>query len=255
MNLANLDQVRSVIRETQPDLIINPAAYTAVDKAESEPELAMLINGVAPGVMAEEAAKLGARLIHYSTDYVFDGSKDGAYTEDDTPNPLNVYGKTKLAGEEAVKAAGKNYLIFRTSWVYGARGKNFLQTMLRLAKERSEISIVDDQYGAPTWCRTIAETTAHIAGQHMGEKGAKNDFHDIAGIYHLTAQGATTWFGFANAILENSEVTGKRILPITTEQYPVPAVRPKNSRLSCDLLLRRFCRLPDWHAALQLCLE
>jgi dTDP-4-dehydrorhamnose reductase len=253
MDLANPDEIRSVIRETRPDLIINSAAYTAVDKAESEPDLAMLINGIAPGVMAEEAEKIGAAIIQYSTDYVFDGVKDGIYTENDVPNPLNVYGKTKLAGEEAVRAAGNNHLVFRTSWVYGARGKNFLQTMLRLAKERDEIRIVDDQYGAPTWSRTIAETTAYIIGQHSNRNSGKVDFRDVAGIYHLTAQGATTWFEFAETIFENARSNRPRLLPITTEEYPVPAPRPKNSRLSCDLLMSRFCRLPDWKAALRLC--
>ncbi|MBK4733384.1 dTDP-4-dehydrorhamnose reductase [Noviherbaspirillum pedocola] len=253
MDLANRDEIRSVIRETRPDIIINPAAYTTVDKAESEPDLAMLINGVAPGIMAEEAEKIGAAMIHYSTDYVFDGTKDGAYTENDAPNPLNVYGKSKLAGEDAVRVAGSNHLIFRTSWVYGARGKNFLQTILRLAKEREEIRIVNDQCGAPTWSRSIAEATAYVVAQHLNRTTGKVDFRGAAGVYHLTAQGATTWFGFAKTIFQNSQAEQPRLLPITTEQYPVAAPRPKNSKLSCELFMRKFCHLPDWESALLLC--
>ena len=167
MDLADLDQVRDVIRRIKPTLIVNPAAYTAVDKAESEPELALRINGEAPGVMAEEAHKLGAAMIHYSTDYVFDGSKDGSYVETDPTCPINVYGSSKLAGEQAIQATGIPHLILRTSWVYSTHGKNFLLTMLRLAKEREELSIVSDQFGAPTWSRTIADTTAHIVAQSL----------------------------------------------------------------------------------------
>ena len=173
MDLTNLDQVRAVIRSVKPGLIVNPAAYTAVDSAEAEPELAMRINGEAPGVMAEEAKRLGAAMIHYSTDYVFDGSKIGSYTEDDLPNPINVYGHTKLAGEQAVQAAGIPYLILRTSWVYGLRGKNFLLTVRRLMQERDELRIVADQHGTPTWCRTLADTTANIVAQLMAVGGGK----------------------------------------------------------------------------------
>ena len=165
LDLASPDSIRAVIREVKPELIVNPAAYTAVDKAESEPDLAMAVNGVAPGIIAEEAKRLGAALIHYSTDYVFDGTKAEPYTEDDVPKPINVYGKTKLAGEQAVQAIGVPHLIFRTSWVYGMRGKNFLLTILRMAKEKDELRIVDDQFGAPTWSRMIAETTAQVLAQ------------------------------------------------------------------------------------------
>ena len=254
MDLADLDQVRDVIRRVQPGLIVNPAAYTAVDKAETEPELAMRINGLAPGVMAEEALRLGAAIVHYSTDYVFDGTKQEPYTEADLPCPLNVYGRTKLAGEQAIAAAGVPYLIFRTSWVYGMRGKNFLLTMMRLAAERDELRIVADQHGAPTWCRTLADTTACILAQACaaGDSGAW--WRGNSGLYHLTSQGATTWHGFADALLEQA---AKRptLVPIGSNEYPVPAARPSNSQLSCEKLMRRFGRLPHWRDALSLCQE
>ena len=254
MDLANLDQVRSVIRTIRPELIVNPAAYTAVDQAEQEPELAMRINGEAPGVMAKEAARLGAAMIHYSTDYVFDGSKEGAYTEDDIPNPLSVYGRSKLAGEQAVQEAGIAHLILRTSWVYGLRGKNFLMTMRRLAMERDVLRIVADQRGAPTWCRTIADTTANIIVQLASTDDNGPAWQAASGLYHLTAQGQTTWFGFTQAIMAGlGEKKIPQLLPISTSDYPLPAVRPKNSVLACDRLQERFCRLPDWHSALTLC--
>lgn len=255
MDLANLDQVRDVIRQIKPNLIINPAAYTAVDKAESEPELAMRINGTAPGVMAEEAKKLGAAMVHYSTDYVFDGTKSTPYLETDPTCPINVYGATKLAGEQAIQAVGIPHLILRTSWVYGMYGKNFLLTMLRLAQERDELRIVADQYGAPTWCRTIADTTAHIVAQAKGEKRPQDWWQDRSGLYHLTSQGQTTWHGFTQAILENSILAKKPILtPILTQDYPLPAKRPAYSSLSCERLTNTFCGLPAWENALRLCL-
>lgn len=259
LNLADFDAIRSVIREIQPGLIVNPAAYTAVDKAESEPELAMRINGEAPGVIAEEARKLGAAVIHYSTDYVFDGTKSGAYTEEDTPSPLNVYGRTKLAGEQAVQASGVPHLVLRTSWVYGARGRNFLLTVRRLASERDELRIVDDQYGAPTWCRTIADTTAHIvAGLGAGNRhgGINTDlWQERSGLYHLTAQGQTTWHGFAQTIVAHWSTERKpAVIPIATKDYPLPARRPLNSILSCRKLMDTFCQLPRWDNALSLCL-
>ena len=252
MDLSDLDQVRDVIRRVQPRLIINPAAYTAVDKAETEPELAMRINGLAPGVMAEEAAKLGAAIVHYSTDYVFDGTKPEPYTEADLPCPLNVYGRTKLEGEQAIAAAGVQYLIFRTSWVYGMRGKNFLLTMTKLAAERDELRIVADQHGAPTWCRTLADTTACILAQAKGAGDTSAWWRENSGLYHLTSQGATTWYGFANALLDQAENKPK-LMPISSSEYPVPAARPMNSRLSCEVLMRKFCRLPQWEEALALC--
>lgn len=254
MDLADLDQVRDVIRRVRPGLIVNPAAYTAVDKAESEPELAMRINGLAPGIMAEEAVRLGAAVVHYSTDYVFDGTKQSAYTEDDMPCPINVYGQTKLAGEQAIAATGVAHLIFRTSWVYGMRGKNFLLTMMRLAAEREELRIVADQHGAPTWCRTIADTTASILAQANGASDRAAWWRENSGLYHMTAQGATTWHGFADALLDR--IAKKPVLvPISSNEYPVPAARPANSQLACAALMGRFCHLPDWRDALRLCQE
>jgi dTDP-4-dehydrorhamnose reductase len=246
-----------MVREVKPDLIVNPGAYTAVDQAESEPELAMKINGEAPGVMAEEAKRLGALLVHYSTDYVFDGRKDSPYTEDDAPNPLSVYGRTKLAGEMAVRASGARHLILRTSWVYGMRGRNFLLTILRLAREREELRIVADQFGAPTWSRMSAETTAAILARVGTGGSAATD----SGIYHLTASGSTSWHGFTAAIIEGAarawgfEPTTRRVLPIATTDYPTPAARPANSRMSCNRLGADFgVRLPDWAECLALCL-
>ncbi len=262
MNLAELDQVREVIRRVKPDLIVNPAAYTAVDLAEREPDVAMRINGDAPGVMAEEAKSLGAAMIHYSTDYVFDGSKQGAYMEDDSPNPVNVYGSSKLAGERAVQAAGIPHLILRTSWVYGMHGKNFLRTVMRLAQERDELRIVADQFGAPTWSRTIADTTAHIVARLQSTANDKNAgierdaWQRHSGIYHLTAQGHTTWYGFTKAILNHPSILKKpAVTPIRSEEYPVPARRPANSVLSCTRLIDTFCSLPEWEKALGLCQE
>jgi dTDP-4-dehydrorhamnose reductase len=254
LDLSNLQQVRDVVRSVRPNLIINPAAYTAVDKAESEVELAMRINGDAPGVMAEEAKNLGAAMIHYSTDYVFDGSKGSAYVEDDVPNPINIYGKSKLAGEEAIRAAGIPHLIFRTSWVYGLRGRNFLLTVLRLAQERDELRIVADQIGAPTWSRTLADTTAHILSQARAARDKEQWWTEQRGVYHLTAQGSTSWHGFTQAILAHPGVGKKPVVtPIATEEYPVPAPRPRNSVLNCDKLKQRFCDLPRWETALALC--
>ena len=254
LDLSDLAQVRDMVRAAKPDLIINPAAYTAVDKAESEYDLALRINGEAPGVMAEEARKIGAAIIHYSTDYVFDGSKDGAYAETDPTCPVNAYGRTKLAGEEAIRASGVPHLILRTSWVYGMRGKNFLLTVLRLAQERDELRIVADQVGAPTWCRTIADTTAHIIAQGGGTRFSAGWLKERTGTYHLAAQGRTTWHEFTQAILEHPSVVKKPVVTaITTQDYPLPAKRPANSVLSCRRLIDTFCGLPHWKDALRLC--
>ncbi len=255
MDLANLAQVRAVIRDIKPDLIVNPAAYTAVDKAETEADLALRINAEAPEVIAQEAKKIGAALIHYSTDYVFDGMKSTPYVEDDPTCPINVYGKSKLAGEQAIQAAGIPHLILRTSWVYGMRGKNFLLTVLRLAQERDELRIVADQYGAPTWCRTIADTTAHIVAQFAGSGASLQErVQERSGLYHLTAQGRTTWYDFTKAIIEHESVSKKPLVtPIATQDYPLPAPRPGNSILSSERLISTFCDLPDWKNALRLC--
>lgn len=252
MDLADLDQVRRVIRAVQPNMIVNPAAYTAVDKAESEPELAFRVNAEAPALMAEEARSLGASLVHYSTDYVFDGTQAGARVEDDATGPLNVYGASKLAGEQAIAAAGIPHLIFRTSWVYGMRGKNFLLTMLRLARERDELRVVADQHGAPTWSRTIADVTAQVLAQ--AHAGGREWWVQNRGVYHLTAQGQTTWYDFTRAILAEAGIDC-RVVPITSAEYPVPALRPEFSVLSSERLMSRFCHLPEWQQALQLCMR
>lgn len=254
LDLANPEAIRQAVRSIRPDIIVNPAAYTAVDKAESEAELAHAINAAAPGVFAEEAKALGAWLVHYSTDYVFDGAKQGAYAESDAANPQSTYGKTKLAGEEAVRAAGGKHLIFRTSWVYGSRGRNFLLTMLRLARERKELRVVDDQVGAPTWCRSLAEMTAQILAQlHMPGISAGG----VSGTYHMTSSGSVSWHGFTAEILRQS---GMQQLPdlvaIPSSEYPTPAKRPKNSALSNDKLTRTFgLAAGDWRDNLQLCMQ
>ncbi|MGH8782884.1 dTDP-4-dehydrorhamnose reductase [Paraburkholderia sp.] len=255
LDLADLDQVRRVVREVKPGLIVNPAAHTAVDKAETDVEAAMRLNAEAPGVLAEEAKRLGAALVHYSTDYVFDGTKDGAYVESDAVNPQNVYGKSKLAGEQAIAAAGCAHLIFRTSWVYGTRGKNFLLTMLRLGAEREELSVVADQIGAPTWSATIAALSANVLAQAPAV-GEGDWWQEQSGIYHLTASGATSWHGFAEAIFEFSDLAKKPVVkPIPASSYPTPAARPSNSRISNDKLASTFgVRAPDWREALGLCM-
>jgi dTDP-4-dehydrorhamnose reductase len=244
LDLARVGDIRSTVQELKPNIIVNAAAYTAVDKAESEPDLAVAINGDAPGVMAEEAKKLGALLVHYSTDYVFDGTKDTPYTEEDIPNPLNVYGKTKLAGEQAIQAVDGNHLIFRTSWVYGNRGQNFFLTMLRLAREREEIRVVDDQIGAPTWCRMIAESTALILAQGINrEEGFNGYFEKRKGIFHMTAGGQTSWYGFAKHIIDNISPENKivkRIIPIKTKDYSYLAERPLHSVMSNERLFTIF---------------
>lgn len=258
MDLADLEQVRTVIRKVRPQLIVNPAAYTAVDRAESEPALAFRINAEAPGVMAQEARALGAALVHYSTDYVFDGAQPGARAESDATGPLNVYGASKLAGEQAIAASGVDHLIFRTSWVYGMHGKNFLLTMLRLAREREELRVVADQHGAPTWSRTIADTTALVLAQaraftHLQDGEARDWWRQNGGVYHLSSQGQTTWCEFTEAIVVAAGLSC-RVTPITSAEYPTTAHRPQYSVLSSERLIERFCRLPDWQQALQLCL-
>lgn len=255
LDLGDLDQVRRVVREVKPGLIVNPAAHTAVDKAETDVEAAMRLNAEAPGVLAEEARRLGAALVHYSTDYVFDGTKNGAYVETDTVNPQNVYGKSKLAGEQAIAASGCAHLIFRTSWVYGTRGKNFLLTMLRLGADRDELSVVADQFGAPTWSNTIAALSANVLAQ-APLVGEGDWWQKHSGIYHLTASGATSWHGFAEAIFEFSDLAKKpSVKPIPASAYPVPAARPENSRMSNDKLASAFgVRAPTWDDALRLCL-
>ncbi|MFN3716966.1 MAG: dTDP-4-dehydrorhamnose reductase [Thiobacillus sp.] len=253
MDLADADAVRAAVRSIAPTIIVNPAAYTAVDTAESEPDRAHAVNAVAPGVLAEEAARLGALLVHYSTDYVFDGSGEAPWREDDATGPLNVYGATKLAGERAIAATGCRHLIFRTSWVYGARGGNFLLTMRRLMRERPELKIVADQVGAPTWCRDLAEATAQVLVQLRDKDESR------WGVYHMTNAGETSWHGFAEAILAldafDKTMTPARLVPISGRDYPTPARRPLNSRLDNGRLEQAFgLRLRNWREALALCM-
>jgi len=244
LDLANPDRITAVIRDTRPDIIVNAAAYTAVDKAESEPDLAHAINAEAPRVLAGEAKKLGALLVHYSTDYVFDGNKAGAYTEEDTPNPVNVYGQSKLAGEIAIQSSGCRHLIFRTSWVYGPRGANFLLTMLRLGKEREELQVVDDQLGAPTSSRMIAEATTHTLRKDSS-----------GGLFHLAAAGRTSWCGFARKIFETAGLK-TRVVPIASAQYRTAAKRPINSALDCEKLRQTFgFTPPNWESEVEKCLD
>lgn len=250
LNLGQMDAIRQVVRQINPTLIINAAAYTAVDQAEQDEEIATRINGQAPGVLAEEAKRLGAGLIHYSTDYVFDGSKTAPWTEQDNPAPLSAYGRSKLAGEEAIRAVGGPHLILRTSWVYGAVGKNFYLTMLKLAETRPELRIVADQHGAPTWSRTIAEATAHIVRQ----AGQAEQMAKVSGLYHLSAGGQTTWFGFAQKIFADAAVLTKpQLQAITTADYPLPANRPPYSVLNTTKFQQTFCSLPQWDEALAQC--
>jgi dTDP-4-dehydrorhamnose reductase len=254
LDIAAPDAIRAAIREYQPALIVNPAAYTAVDKAEEERDLAMRVNGDAPGIIGEEARKIGAAVIHYSTDYVFDGAQAEAYTEADTPNPVNFYGQTKLAGERALAASGAAHIIFRTSWVYGVRGKNFLLTMLRLGRERDELRVINDQHGAPTWSRTIADITAHVVAK--GSRGTSVDLdwiRGLGGIVNLASAGETTWHGFAQAIFSLAEWDRQPVVvPIPTHEYPLPAKRPTYSRLSTAKLADIVGHVPHWSDALAL---
>ncbi len=262
LDLARPDDIVRRVREARPQLILNAAAYTAVDRAESHADEARAVNAVAPGILGEEARRAGALLVHYSTDYVFDGAKATPYGEDDAPAPAGVYGRTKLEGERAIAASGCAHLILRTSWVYAPRGRNFLLTMLRLAAEREEIRVVDDQRGAPTWSREIARATAALL--RRGAPARALTAEDVeaaaahAGLYHATASGATTWFGFAQAIFEavsrrrGAAFTAPRLVPIATQDYPLPARRPANSLLSGEKLARTFgVRLAPWREALE----
>ena len=252
LDLSSLDTIRDVVRSLRPTIIVNAAAYTAVDQAESDEAMAYRINAEAPRVLAEEAKHLGAALIHYSTDYVYDGSKSSAWFETDATGPLSAYGRSKLAGEEAIMSTGVPHLILRTSWVYGLHGKNFLLTMLRLAQSRTELSIVNDQIGAPTWSWTIAEATASIIKKFPDLAAANH----LSGIYHLCSGGQTSWYGFAEKIFAHPLIQQKPLLhPITTADYPTPAVRPKNSVLNTDKFETIFMQLPSWEEALAECLQ
>jgi dTDP-4-dehydrorhamnose reductase len=269
LDLANPDEIRRLIRHVQPGLIVNAAAYTAVDRAESDEPTAYAVNATAPSVMAEEAKRLGALLVYYSTDYVFDGSKRTPYLEDDPPNPQNVYGKTKLAGEQAIQQSGASHLIFRTAWVYAREGRNFLLTILRLATQREELRIVNDQFGSPTWSREIAVATASVLTNLIAQSGGLASAAERSGLYHMTAAGEINWSVFAQTILDEASVHGAtqpwfeaatggkpmiagRVVPISTDEYPTPAKRPPYSVLSNDRLREVFgLSLPDWRAQLR----
>ena len=264
IDLVDADSIRRRIRDVDPCLIVNAAAYTAVDAAESEPEVALAVNGKAPGVLAEEARRLGIPLVHYSTDYVFDGrprrGPDGKirpYVETDKVGPINEYGHSKLAGERAIQAVAPVHLIFRTSWIYGARGRNFLRTIQRLSAEREELRVVSDQIGSPTWARMIAEATAQVLAATWRDSESGN-LAEKGGLYHLSAAGLTSWYGFAEAIFAVSQAAGNRIprlKPIATDAYPLPAKRPGYSVLDSRALTETFgISLPPWQHQLRLCL-
>jgi len=253
LDLRDLPRLRDLIQAGRPELIVNAAAYTAVDAAESDVESAQLVNADAPRVMAECARELRALLVHYSTDYVFDGTARSPYTEDDPVRPLGVYGRTKLAGEEGVAASGADYLTLRTAWLYSNHGRNFLNTMLRLAGERNELRVVSDQTGSPTFSDLLAEATLAMLEGWYGHRGPHRDRN---GLYHATCAGFTSWHGFASRIMELAGVAGRvRVTPIATTDYPTPARRPSYSVLSSEKLARIFgIRLPDWDAGLQRCM-
>ena len=271
LDLSKPADIRRTIREVRPQLIVNAAAYTGVDQAETDERMAHTINAEAPELMAMEAKKIGATLLHYSTDYVLDGSKRAPYDEADSANPLNVYGKTKFAGEQAIRASGVPHLIFRTAWVYATRGRNFLLTILRMATEREELRIVSDQVGAPTCAADLATATCKILAGINEQNREQFDFSGISGTYHMSAAGQTTWYDFAMAILEQAEASShdqgwlsdatngrqliaRRVIPISTEEFHSPTHRPAYSILSNDRLFQTFgVALPDWNTQLQRC--
>ena len=255
INFTDAAGLRALVAATAPSVVVNAAAYTAVDKAESEPELCRQINAVAPGVLAEMAGKAGALMVHYSTDYIFDGTKPLPYVETDAPNPLSAYGRSKLEGDQAVKASGADHLIFRLCWVYGTRGQNFMLTIQRLAREREKLRVVGDQFGCPTWSRMIAEATALALKQVL----AGADRSGFNGEYHVAAGGQANWHEFASRIIElmpEAERKCRTVEKITTPDYPLPARRPANSVLDCGKLQKSFgLRLPDWEASLRQVLD
>jgi dTDP-4-dehydrorhamnose reductase len=254
LDVTDLDAVCRTVHEVRPAVIVNAVAYTAVDRAESEPQLAMTINGIVPGVLAEEARRINAAIVHYSTDYVFDGSGTRAWAEGDRPAPLNEYGRSKLAGEESIRASGAAHAILRISWIYAAHGQNFVKTMLRLAGERKELRIVDDQIGAPTPAAQVAFATSHILGRVR--RSPATILRELGGTFHVPCGGETSWHGFAEEIFRLARAAGmplrvERVVPITTAEFPTPARRPLNSRLDSRLAAERFgLRLPDWSTAL-----
>ena len=271
LDISNPASIRRTIREVRPQLIVNAAAYTAVDQAETDESTAGTVNAEAPGLMAEEAKKIGAALIHYSTDYVFDGAKKVPYVETDSANPTNVYGKTKFDGEEAIRGSGVPHLIFRTSWVYAARGRNFLLTILRLATEREELRIVSDQVGAPTCASEVAAATAKVLTRILGRNEGGFVSPEVSGTYHMSAAGQTTWYNFAKTILEKAEAAShnlewlatatqerpliaRRVTPLSTKEFGSSTRRPAYSILSNSRLNQTFgVALPDWHTQLRRC--
>ena len=256
-DLARPESLRPLLDAVRPDVIVNAGAYTAVDKAEAEPERVLAINAAAPAELAMAARRHNALLVHYSTDYVFDGTKPDPYDEDDQASPDSAYGQSKLGGEEVVRASGADFLIFRTSWVYAARGNNFLKTILRLAREREELRIVSDQVGAPTWARLIADVTVLALQQDLALR-SNGQFE--SGIFHLTASGETSWHGFATAIVNDARERGaslkcRTITPISTAEYPCAATRPANSRLSGARLTARYgLDMPGWERCMHYCM-
>lgn len=258
VDLKQPESLREVIREIKPAVILNAAAYTAVDRAESEPEMAYNVNGVAPGIMAEEARRLGSALIHFSTDYVFDGAKGEAYTERDVPNPVNVYGQSKLAGEQAIQEAGGAFLILRTSWVYSLRRESFATRVLEWARKQSTLRIVADQVGSPTWCRMLAEATALVIAR--GGEDFASWLAERRGVYHLAGWGTASRLEWAQAVIKydprREEQIVRAVLPAATADFPTPARRPPVSALACNKFYETFgLRLPDWEEALKLALD
>jgi dTDP-4-dehydrorhamnose reductase len=271
LDLSKPDDIRRTIREVRPQLIVNAAAYTAVDRAETDESIAHVVNAEAPELMAVEAKRIGAALLHYSTDYVFDGTKGSPYDEEDSTNPINVYGKTKLAGEQAIRSSGVPHLIFRTGWVYAAQGKNFLLTVLRLATEREELRIVNDQVGSPTCASELAAATCKILARIIGRNRGEFVLPGAGGTYHMSAAGQTTWYDFAEAILEEARAAShgpgwlaeatqgrpriaQRVIPISTEEFHSPTHRPAYSVLSNSRLTQAFgVSLPEWRVQLKRC--
>jgi dTDP-4-dehydrorhamnose reductase len=252
LDISDQTQLRTTLDSVAPDVIVNATAYTAVDKAESEPERAMRLNGEVPAEIGAWAAAHDALAVHYSTDYVFDGAKDAPYAETDTTNPVSVYGRTKLAGDQALLASGCATIILRVSWVYGLRGQNFLLTMRRLMRQRGALRIVNDQFGAPTWCRSIAQATSGVLAKMPSDSASRRD---LSGVYHLSPGGGTSWFGFATAVRDLLSLQCD-LQPISTSEYPTPAQRPKNSRLDSTKLLETFgLAIPAWDRDLRLCVD
>ncbi len=252
LDLAAPEAIRTAVRSIKPDVLVNAAGYTRVDDAESDFYAAMQVNGVAPGVLAEEARKCGALLLHFSTDYVFDGLASRPYNENDAPNPINAYGRTKVAGEAAIAAACDRWIVLRTSWIYGTRGKNFLLSMLRLAREKKELRVVNDQIGAPTWCRNVADAAAFVV------RASTVDLE--SGIFHIASRGSGSWYDFANAIFETAarrlDFDVPRLCAIDSSSYPLPARRPRNSMLDTRKLSSRLgLQMPEWKVALRMCVE